>query len=147
MIRAWASQDSFVRKDGSDDEGDGSNFRGQKRSNDTHASTTDPDARLFKKSQGSEAHLAYLGHALTENRFGFAVAATLTHATGTAEREAALALMDKLAEPGPALVCTRQRTLGADKNYDTADFVTQCARAQDHPARGTEHATFWRQRD
>ena len=91
LIRAWASQASFVRKDGSDDEGGGSHFRGQERSNDTHASTTDPDARLFKKSQGSEAHLAYLGHALTENRYGFAVAATLTHATGTAEREAALA--------------------------------------------------------
>jgi transposase len=126
MIRAWASQASFVRKDGSDDEGDGSNFRGQERSNDTHASTTDPDARLFKKSQGSEAHLAYLGHALTENRYGFAVAATVTHATGTAEREAALALMDTIADPSPDPARTRRRTLGADKNYDTADFVTQC---------------------
>jgi transposase len=122
MIRAWASQASFVRKDGSDDEGGGSHFRGQKRSNDTHASTTDPDARLFKKSQGSEAHLAYLGHALTENRYGFAVAATLTHATGTAEREAALALLDATADPA----CPKRRTLGADKNYDTADFVTRC---------------------
>ena len=126
MIRAWASQASFVRNDGSDDEGDGSNFRGQERSNDTHTSTTDPDARLFKKSQGSEAHLAYLGHALTENRYGFAVAATLTHATGTAEREAALALMDKTADPSPEPARTRRRTLGGDKNYDTADFVTQC---------------------
>ena len=126
LIRAWASQASFVRKDGSDDKGDGSNFRGQKRSNDTHTSTTDPDARLYKKSQGSEAHLAYLGHALTENRHGFAVAATLTRATGTAEREAALALMDKVAERSTATQCTRGRTLGADKNYDTADFVTQC---------------------
>ena len=90
LIRAWASQASFIRKDGKDDSGDGSHFHGQKRSNDTHASTTDPDARLYKKSQGGEAHLAYLGHALTENRHGFAVAATLTHATGTAEREAAL---------------------------------------------------------
>lgn len=126
MIRAWASQASFVRKDGSDDEGDGSNFRGQERSNDTHASTTDPDSRLFKKSQGREAHLAYLGHALTENRHGFAVAATLTHATGTAEREAALALMDKTADPSAELACTKRRTLGADKNYDTVDFVTQC---------------------
>jgi transposase len=97
MIRAWASQASFVRKDGSDDEGDGSNFRGQQRSNDTHASTTDPDARLFKKSQGREA-----------------------------QREAALALMDKTAEPSAELACTKRRTLGADKNYDTADFVTQC---------------------
>ncbi len=126
MIRAWASQASFVRKDGSDDEGDGSNFRGQERSNDTHASTTDPDARLFKKSQGGEAHLAYLGHALTENRCGFAVAATVTHATGTAEREAALELMDKTADPSSDPARTRRRTLGADKNYDTADFVIQC---------------------
>lgn len=126
LIRAWASQASFVRKDGSDDEGDGSNFRGQERSNDTHASTTDPDARLFKKSQGGEAHLAYLGHALTENRYGFAVAATVTHATGTAEREAALALMDKTADPSLDPARARHRTLGGDKNYDTADFVTQC---------------------
>jgi transposase len=124
MIRAWASHSSFVRKDGSDDEGDGSNFHGQKRSNDTHASTTDPDARLFKKSQGAEAHLAYLGHALTENRHGFAVMATLTHATGTAEREAALTMMDESAAQDPAT--TRRRTLGADKNYDTAEFVAQC---------------------
>ncbi len=124
MIRAWASQASFVRKDGSDDEGDGSNFHGQKRSNETHASTTDPDARLFKKSKSAEAHLAYLGHALTENRHGFTVAATLTHATGTAEREAALALMDKTASKDTAP--TRRRTLGADKNYDTAEFVAEC---------------------
>ena len=122
LICAWASQASFVRKDGSDDAGGGSDFRGQARSNDTHASTTDPDARLFKKSQGGEAHLAYLGHALTENRHGFAVAATLTHATGTAEREAALALMDVTAHPASP----KRRTLGADKNYDTADFVAQC---------------------
>ena len=122
LIRAWASQASFVRKDGTD--GDGSNFHGQKRSNETHASTTDPDARLFKKSQGAEAHLAYLGHALTENRHGFAVAATLTHATGTAEREAALAMMDQTADPDRA--DTERRTLGADKNYDTAEFVADC---------------------
>ena len=126
LLRAWASQASFVRKDGGGD-GDGGNFRGQERSNDTHASTTDPDARLYKKSQGSEAHLAYLGHALTENRHGFAVAATVTHATGTAEREAALTLMD---ETRPAddtgTPAAQRRTLGADKNYDTGDFVAQC---------------------
>jgi transposase len=126
MIRAWASQASFVRKDGGDDEGDGSNFHGQKRSNDTHASRTDPDARLFKKSQGSEAHLAYLGHALTENRHGFAVVATLTHATGTAEREAALIMMDESAAKDQDPACTRRRTLGADKNYDTVEFVAEC---------------------
>ena len=124
LIRAWASQASFMRKDGTDDGGDNSNFRGKKRSNETHASTTDPDARLFKKSQGGEAHLAYLGHALTENRHGFAVAVTLTHATGTAEREAALAMMDQTAAQGGADL--KRRTLGADKNYDTAAFVAAC---------------------
>jgi transposase len=126
LIRAWASQASFVRKDGSDDEDDGSNFRGQQRGNDTHASTTDPDARLFKKSHGGEAHLAYLGHALTENRHGFVVAATLTHATGTAEREAALALLDQRTTAEQASARAKPRTLGADKNYDTAEFVSQC---------------------
>lgn len=126
LIRAWASQASFVRKDGQDDDRDTKNFHGQKRSSDTHTSTTDPDARLFKKSQGGEAHLAFLGHALTENRSGFVVAATLTHATGTAEREAAIALMDK-GDTG------RRRTLGADKLYDTADFVAQCRKRKITP--------------
>jgi transposase len=123
LIRAWASQASFVRRDGKDD-GDGGNFHGQTRSNETHASTTDPDARLYKKSKGAEAHLAYLGHALTENRHGFAVAATVTHATGTAEREAALTMMDQTADPDRADI--ERRTLGADKNYDTAEFVADC---------------------
>ena len=124
LIRAWASQASFVRKDGQDDDGDGSNFHTQQRSNETHASTTHPDARLYKKSQGAEAHLAYLSHALTENRNGFAVAATVTHATGTAERVAALALLDQTAAADrlePA-----RRTLGPDKAYDTAEFVADC---------------------
>ena len=124
LIRAWASQASFVRKDGKDDDDDGSNFHGQTRSNKTHASTTDPDARLYKKSHGAGAHLAYLGHALTENRNGFAVAATVTHATGTAEREAALVLLDQTAATIPA--DPMRRTLGADKNYDTAAFVADC---------------------
>jgi hypothetical protein len=127
LIRAWAARASFVSKDGGSDEGHGGNFRGQKRSNDTHVSITDPDARLFKKSQGGEAHLAYLGHALTENRHGFVVAATVTHATGTAEREVALALMDKAVPTDRAGTRrTMRRTLGADKNYDTAEFVAQC---------------------
>ena len=120
LIRAWASQASFVRKDGGNDrDGDGNNFHGEKRSNDTHASTTDPDARLFKKHQGGEAHLSYLGHALTENRSGFAVDALLTEASGTAERCAALAMID-------ATATGRRRTLGADKLYDTAEFIAQC---------------------
>ena len=93
-------------------------FHGQKRSNATHASTTDPEARLLRKGKGKEARLCYMGHALTENRHGLVVEASLTQATGTAEREAAAALLDAHA-PGS----TRRLTLGADKAYDTAAFV------------------------
>ena len=92
LIQAWASQKSFRRKDGSDD--DGANFHGQKRSNETHASTTDPDARLYKKSYGKESKLSYLGHALVENRNGLIAAAMVTHADGYAERDAALLMFD-----------------------------------------------------
>jgi hypothetical protein len=80
LIRAWASQKSFKKKNGPDD--DGTNFHGDKRSNDTHESTTDPDARLYKKSYGKEPHLAYLGHALVENRNGLIAAAMVTQADG-----------------------------------------------------------------
>jgi transposase len=141
LIRAWASQASFVRKDGTGgtsgsggDSRNGSNFHGQARSNDTHASTTDPEARLFKKHQGAEAHLCYLGHALTENRHGFTVDALLTEATGTAEREAALAMMD-------ATPAGRRRTLGADKLYDTPEFIAQCRvrRITPHVAQTRRH--------
>jgi transposase len=89
LIQAWASQKSFRAKDGSDD-GDGTNFHGQKRTNETHESTTDPDARLYKKSYGKESHLSYLGHALVENRNGLIAAAMATTADGYAECEAAL---------------------------------------------------------
>ncbi len=92
------------------------NFRGEKRSNQTHQSTTDPEARLYKKSQGKEAKLGYLGPVVMENRHGLVIDTELTLATGTAEREAALAMMEN--RPGPGRV-----TLGADKNYDTHDFV------------------------
>src|SRR5258708_3691840 len=103
----------------SDDEGgDGSNFHGRKRSNDTHESTTDPDARLYKKSYGKESHLAYLGHALVENRNGLIAAAMATQADGYAEREAAL-LMLKDKQKG----CKRRITAGADKAFDSRDFV------------------------
>jgi hypothetical protein len=85
LIEAWASQKSFQRKDGGDDDiGSGANFHGEKRTNETHASKTDPDARLYKKSRGSEAKLSYLGHVMVENRHGFIVEAMLTHANGTA---------------------------------------------------------------
>ena len=85
LIQAWASQKSFRSKDGSDDR-DGTNFHGQKRSNRTHASTTDADARLYRKSYGKESKLSYLGHALVENRNGLIAAAMVTHADGYAER-------------------------------------------------------------
>jgi transposase len=116
LIQAWASQKSFRKKDGSDD--DGGNFHGGKRSNDTHESTTGPDARLYKKSYGTESKLAYLGHALVENRNGLIAAAMVTQADGYAEREAALLMLaDK--QQGRS----RRITVGADKAYDAKDFV------------------------
>src|ERR1700682_4100624 len=96
LIQAWASQKSFRAKDGSDD-GDGSNFRGQRRTNKTHESTTDADARLYKKSYGKESKLSYLGHALVENRNGLIAAAMVTHADGYAERDAALLMLHEKA--------------------------------------------------
>src|SRR6201982_780498 len=88
LIEAWASQKSFRPKVGSGDDDDGTNFHGQKRKNDTHASTSDPDSRLYRKAAGREAKLCYMGHATMENRHGLAVAGTVTFATGTAERRA-----------------------------------------------------------
>src|SRR4029077_11249092 len=129
LIEAWASMKSFVPKDGEDppaDKGEGEgrgrnaerDFHGQKRKNDTHSSTTDPDARLFRKGAGKEAKLCHMGHLMTENRNGLIVDARLTEADGTAERAPALGMMGKNAGPGS--------TIGADKNYDTADFVAGC---------------------
>jgi transposase len=118
LIQAWASQKSFRPKDGSDDDGDGTNFHGQKRSNETHESTTDPDARLYKKSYGKESHLAYLGHALVENRNGLIAAAMATTADGYAEREAALLMLENKLKGRK-----RRITLGADKAFDSKDFV------------------------
>jgi transposase len=124
LIEAWASMKSFVRKD--DDgapppAGGGrnreANFRGEKRSNETHASTTDPDARLYRKGDGRESRLAYMGHVLMENRHGLVVGAMVTRATGTAEREAALDLVERHRKG------RRRITIGADKGYDVADFV------------------------
>ena len=92
-------------------------FHGQKRSNATHASTTDPDARLYRKGQGKEARLCHMGHALMENRSGLIVETETTLADGHAERRGALAMINRRC-PGE-----RQITLGADKGYDTADFV------------------------
>src|SRR5207302_2908035 len=119
LIEAWASLKSFRPKDGSGEppapgRNGERNFHGEKRSNKTHASTTDPDARLYRKGPGQPAKLAYLGHVLMENRHALVVDARLTLATGTAEREAALVT----ARPG-----NHRITLGADKAYDVAGFV------------------------
>ena len=122
QIAAWASMKSFRAKDGSDDPpGSGRNgerdFHGEKRSNATHASTTDPEAQLYRKGRGKEAKLSFMGHTLMENRSGLIVAATLTQATGTAERKAAEEMIVRHS-PG-----ARRITLGADKGYDAAAFV------------------------
>jgi transposase len=117
LIEAWASHKSFKPKDGGDE--DGSNFRGAKRKNDTHASTTDPQARLYRKADGREAKLSYMGHALMENRNGLAVAGTVSHANGTAERRASEKLVKIQARHSG-----RRITVGEDKAYDTRDHVT-----------------------
>lgn len=128
LIEAWAGQKSFQRRTDDDDRlkppaRDGGNnptvnWHKQKRRNDTHRSLTDPFARLFKKTRGAEAKLAYMGHLLTENRNGLVVDVRLTQATGTAERDAALDMLSGK----PAL---KRVTLGADRGYDTAGFVRQ----------------------
>ena len=125
LIRAWASHKSFVPKDGPPPPSSGSHhnpevdFKGKQRSNDTHASTTDPDARLFAKSNKQESLPAYLGHVLMDNRGKLAVDTRLTLATGTAEHEAALDMLGRL--PGE-----QRKTVGADKNFDTTAFVAAC---------------------
>jgi transposase len=127
LIQAWAGMKSFRRKDGNDEPpGPGRNsdrsFHKEKRSNETHASTTDPDARLARKSDGEGAKLAFAGHLLMENRNGLVVDACLTHATGTAEPAAALAMLEALPTAG-------HKTVGADKAYDTAAFIANCRAA------------------
>lgn len=125
LIRAWASHKSFVPKDGSPPDKGGSksnpevDFKRQKCSNDTHESQTDADARLFTKSNKAEAIPAYIGHVLMENRSKLAVGTRPTLASGTAEREAAIAMLEAL--PGKS-----RKTPGADKNFDTEGFVAAC---------------------
>ncbi len=125
LLEAWASLKSFRPKDG--DGGAGStgeknpsvDFHGEKRTNDTHQSTTDAEARLARKGRGKEAKLCFAGHVLMENRHGLVVDVAFTQATGTAERDAALDMLEQV--PGWHRV-----TVGADKGYDTRDFVTSC---------------------
>jgi transposase len=122
LIEAWASVKSFKKTGASDgpppeDPGNPTvNFHGERRSNATHGSTTDPDARLARKATGQEAKLAYQGHVLMENRYGLAVEGCVTRASGYGERAAALEMLGHVAS-------TRRVTVGADKGYDTRDFV------------------------
>ncbi len=118
LIEAWASQKSFRPKDGSGDDDDGANFHGQKRKNDTHASTSDPNSRLYRKAAGREAKLCYMGHATMENRHGLAVAGMVTHANGTAERRASEFMLKAKGKAAGHRI-----TVGEDKAYDTADHV------------------------
>ena len=125
LVEAWASMKSFRAKDGSDEppspgRNGERNFHNEKRTNETHASTTDPDAKLYRKGNKQGAKLCFMGHALMENRHGLVVQADATQATGRAEREAAITMLDAQA-PGTE----NQLTLGADKAYDTSDFVAE----------------------
>lgn len=125
LIEAWASLKSFQRKDQKkapppDDAGNATvDFHGEKRSNETHASTSDPDALLARKGNGKEAKLSYNGNLLTENRNGLIVDTEVFQANGTAEREAALGMLEQISGAGRV-------TVGADKGYDTKDFVAEC---------------------
>ncbi len=118
LIQAWAGHKSFVRKDGADDGAEGGDFRGQTRSNETHASSTDPDSRLYRKGK-TASELRFMGHTLMENRNGLVVNARLTHADGYAEREAAKAMVAHARQVNP----DTQITLGADKGYDAVEFI------------------------
>ncbi|HET7294122.1 MAG TPA: IS5 family transposase [Vicinamibacteria bacterium] len=123
LVEAWASQKSFKPKDGSGEGGPQSrnphvDFRGKPRKNDTHQSTTDPDARLYRKGDGQESKLSYLGHVVMENRHGLVVGCEVTLADGYGERAAGRALMSRI--PRQPRV-----TLGADKGYDSADFIAE----------------------
>ena len=130
LLEACAGHKSFRPKDGSGDGGGAGggerDFHGERRRNATHASTTDPDARLYKKSQGKEAKLCFLGHAVADNRHGLLVGATTTLATGRAEWEAAEAMLPRLGR-------RRRTTVGGDKGYDTAGFVAAMRRRQITP--------------
>ena len=147
LIEAWASMKSFRPRDGSDDpppSGGGGNreadFHGQKRSNETHASTTDPEARLYRKGPGKQAKLCLMGHALMENRNGLVVDACLTEANGHAERIAALHMIEPRADWSTPV------TLGADKAYDTEDFVNELRSMNATPQVAHRTRTAGRQR-
>jgi transposase len=125
LLEAWASVKSYQRKDAKnavppDDPGNATvDFHGEKRSNQTHASKTDPDAKMARKGKGKEAKLSYNGNLLVENRHGLIVNTEVFEANGTAERDAALVMLEQISG-------TKQVTVGGDKAYDTADFVAEC---------------------
>jgi transposase len=154
LIEAWASMKSFRARDGGDEPPSAGrngerNFHDEKRSNATHASITDPQAKLYKKGRGKEAKLCFMGHALMENRHGLVVQAETSQANGHAERKAALEMIDRQA-PGTS----NQLTLGADKAYDAREFVAdlrqkcvtphvaQKARSSAIDGRTTRHAGY-----
>jgi IS5 family transposase len=120
LIKAWASHKSVRRKDGSDDGKPPEDWRGERRSNDTHESKTDPESRLYRKSNAAPALPSYLGHVVTDNRHGLVVNVQATQASGTAEREAALAMLRE------SVTHDMRITVGADKAYDTRGFVKAC---------------------
>ena len=125
LLEAWASQKSYQAREGKqppppDDPGNPTvNFRGERRSNQTHASKTDPEAQMARKGEGKESKLSYSGNLLVENRNGLIVNAEVFLANGTAERDAALVMLEQI--PGGKLV-----TVGGDKGFDTRDFVAEC---------------------
>jgi transposase len=139
LIDAWASHKSFVPKGGNGPKtGDGSrnadvDFRGQKRSNETHQSITDPESRLFRKSHGTESKLCYAAHVLMDNRHGLAVEGCVTMATSSAEREAALWMTERL---------PRRATLGADKGYDVRSFAEKLRRRGITPHLAAKNASY-----
>ena len=141
LLEAWAGAKSFQPKDKKqappDDPGNPTvNFRGERRSNETHESKTDPESLLARKGEGKESKLSYTGNLLVENRNGLIVDAEVFQANGTAERDAALVMLEKLAGTQPV-------TVGGDKGFDTRDFVKECRNlratphvAQNHERRG-----------
>jgi transposase len=132
LLEAWAGAKSFQRKDGknppsSDDPGNPTvNFHGERRSNRTHASKTDPEAQLARKGEGKEAKLSYSGNLLVENRNGLIVNAMVWEASGTAERDTALVMLEQIGG-------IKRVTVGGDKGFDTADFVSECRHMQVTP--------------
>ncbi|HUK33449.1 MAG TPA: hypothetical protein VLV86_06045 [Vicinamibacterales bacterium] len=142
LVEAWASIKSFRRKGEkpedrppSDDPGNPTvNFHGERRSNQTYASTTDPEALLARKGPGKEAKLSYSGHVLMENRNGLCVDVSIAQATGTAERDEGLRLLGRAQDRG-----LRPRTVGADRGYDTEAFVAVVQGRRHHAARRAEH--------